>query len=117
MNSIYDVDMVFDTLCLFFFDLCTVFLLHSTLLINSLAHVSGNQRYKTGDDSRNNIWLALLTLGEGWHNNHHRYPHSTRQGFFWYEIDVTYYGLKLMSWLGLITNLKPVPKKVLKESE
>ncbi len=94
----------------------TVVLLHSTLLINSMAHVCGKQRYDTEDDSRNNLWLAILTLGEGWHNNHHRYPHSTRQGFFWYEIDATYYGLKFMSWLGLIKNLRPVPKKLLTNS-
>lgn len=93
----------------------TVVLLHSTLLINSLAHISGRQRYETQDDSRNNLWLALLTLGEGWHNNHHRYPHSAKQGFFWHEIDMTYYGLKVMSWLGLIKDLRPVPKKILTE--
>ncbi len=90
----------------------TVVLIHATLTINSLAHVWGRRRYETGDDSRNNFWLALLTLGEGWHNNHHHYPGSARQGFFWWEIDLSYYVLKLMSWFGLIWDLKPVPEKI-----
>jgi stearoyl-CoA desaturase (delta-9 desaturase) len=71
----------------------TVLLYHGTFFINSLAHVHGSQRYVTGDDSRNNWWLALITLGEGWHNNHHAYQRSTRQGFRWYEIDPTYFAL------------------------
>lgn len=87
----------------------TIVLLHCTLFINSLSHVWGNQRYKTGDDSRNNGFLALITLGEGWHNNHHHYPVSARQGFYWWEIDISYYLLKLMSWCGLIWDLRPVP--------
>jgi stearoyl-CoA desaturase (delta-9 desaturase) len=86
----------------------TVALYHATYTINSLAHQIGNQRYATGDDSRNNFWLALLTLGEGWHNNHHHYPAAARQGFFWWEIDPTYYGLNVLSWLGVIWDLKPV---------
>lgn len=91
------------------FFVSTVALLHGTLFINSLAHVWGKQRFKTEDDSKNSALLALITLGEGWHNNHHRYPHSTRQGFRWWEFDPTYYGLKLMAWLGLIKNLRKVP--------
>lgn len=87
----------------------TIVLLHCTLSINSLSHVWGNQRYQTGDDSRNNGFLALITLGEGWHNNHHHYPVSARQGFYWWEIDISYYLLKLMSWCGLIWDLQPVP--------
>jgi stearoyl-CoA desaturase (delta-9 desaturase) len=86
----------------------TVALYHATYTINSLAHQIGNQRYATGDDSRNNFWLAILTLGEGWHNNHHHYPAAARQGFFWWEIDPTYYGLNVLSWLGVIWDLKPV---------
>jgi stearoyl-CoA desaturase (Delta-9 desaturase) len=78
----------------------TVALYHGTFFINSLAHVHGSQRYLTGDDSRNNFWLALITLGEGWHNNHHHYQSSTRQGFHWWEIDISYYVLKAMSWLA-----------------
>ncbi|GAB4266885.1 MAG: acyl-CoA desaturase [Methylomicrobium sp.] len=87
----------------------TIVLIHCTLFINSLSHVWGKQRYRTGDDSRNNLFLALITLGEGWHNNHHHYPVSARQGFYWWEIDISYYLLKLMSWCGLIWDLHPVP--------
>ncbi|MFZ4115544.1 MAG: acyl-CoA desaturase [Chthoniobacterales bacterium] len=98
------------------FFISTTLLLHGTLFINSLAHLWGDRPYQTEDDSRNNFWLSLITLGEGWHNNHHRYPHATRQGFRWWEIDITYYGLKILSWLGLIWDLKPVPHAVLEES-
>lgn len=96
------------------FFLSTVFLYHGTFFINSLAHVHGNQRYVTGDDSRNNWWLALITLGEGWHNNHHAYQRSTRQGFRWYEIDITYYVLKAMSWVGLVWDLGEPPVEVIR---
>ena len=85
---------------------------HGTYTINSLSHVFGRQRYKTGDASRNNPWLAIITLGEGWHNNHHHYPASVRQGFYWWEFDVTFYMLKLMSFFGVIWDLKPVPAAV-----
>ena len=94
--------------------LSTVALIHATLTINSLAHVWGKRRYATRDDSRNNFWLALLTLGEGWHNNHHHFPGSARQGFYWWEVDVSYYVLRVMSWLGLVWDLKPVPEGILK---
>ena len=94
------------------FFLSTVFLFHGTFSINSLMHKIGKQRYKSGDESRNSFILALVTLGEGWHNNHHYYQASARQGFFWWEIDITYYGLKMMSWLGLIWDLRGVPEKV-----
>ncbi len=97
------------------FFVSTTVLLHCTLFINSLAHVFGNRRFETGDDSRNNFFLALLTLGEGWHNNHHRYMGAARQGFYWWEIDLTYYGLKVMSCLGLIWSLHPVPKQIYEE--
>ncbi|MFC1778529.1 fatty acid desaturase, partial [Pseudomonadota bacterium] len=93
------------------FFISTVFLYHATFTINSLAHRWGRRRYKTRDDSRNNFWLALLTLGEGWHNNHHHYPLSARQGFYWWEIDVTWYFLKFLSSIGLVWDLKPVPVK------
>ena len=93
------------------FFISTVVLYHATFTINSLAHRWGKRRYATKDDSRNNFWLAIITLGEGWHNNHHHYPASARQGFFWWEIDLTYYMLKLMSILGLVWDLKPVPAK------
>ncbi|MDO8827823.1 acyl-CoA desaturase [Methylophaga sp.] len=100
----------------------TVVLLHATLLINSLAHRVGKKRYQTGDESRNNFVLALLTLGEGWHNNHHHYPVSARQGFYWWEVDFSYYVLKLMRKSGLIWDVKTVPlhkresKKILSEA-
>ncbi len=94
------------------FLLSTVAVYHGTYTINSLSHVFGRQRYATGDASRNNALLAFITLGEGWHNNHHHYPASVRQGFYWWECDVTYYVLKSLSWTGLIWDLKPVPAAV-----
>ena len=90
----------------------TVVLIHATLTINSLAHIWGKRRYATRDDSRNNFWLALLTLGEGWHNNHHHYPGSARQGFYWWEIDLSFYALKVMSWFGLVWDIKGVPETI-----
>jgi stearoyl-CoA desaturase (delta-9 desaturase) len=92
------------------FFVSTVVLFHGTCLINSLAHTLGSRRYATDDDSGNSLVLALVTLGEGWHNNRHRYPGAARQGFFWWEIDLTYYGLLLLERLGLIRDLHPVPK-------
>ncbi len=97
------------------FFLSTVLLWHNVFFINSVAHVWGKRRFDTSDQSRNNPLLALLTLGEGWHNNHHRYQSSARNGFYWYEVDVTYYVLKMMSWVGLVWDLRPVPQRVLDE--
>ncbi len=94
------------------FFISTVILFHGTFSINSLAHTSGSQRYITGDDSRNNFWLALITLGEGWHNNHHYYQSSTRQGFRWWEIDVTFYVLKCLSWVRIVRDLRSPPSHV-----
>jgi stearoyl-CoA desaturase (delta-9 desaturase) len=94
------------------FFVSTVACYHGTYTINSLCHVWGRRRYATGDESRNNFWLALITLGEGWHNNHHRYPMSVRQGFYWWEIDITYYLLRLLAAAGIIWDLKPVPRDV-----
>jgi stearoyl-CoA desaturase (delta-9 desaturase) len=91
------------------FCISTVVLYHATFTINSLAHRFGRRRYATHDDSRNNVWLALLTFGEGWHNNHHHFPGAARQGFYWWEIDLTYYGLRLLAALGIIWDLKEVP--------
>ena len=91
------------------FCISTVALYHATFTINSLAHRFGTRRYATRDDSRNNLWLALLTFGEGWHNNHHHYPASARQGFFWWEVDIAYYGLRALAALGLVWDLRPVP--------
>lgn len=95
------------------FFISTVLLFHATVTINSLAHRYGKRRYDTSDDSRNNGWLALLTFGEGWHNNHHFYPGSARQGFRAREIDITWYGLRLLAACGLIWDLKSVPAWVL----
>ena len=90
----------------------TTVLYHGTFFINSLAHVHGKQRYVTGDDSRNNWWLAIITMGEGWHNNHHAYQRSTRQGFRWYEFDPTFYILKALSWVRVVWDLGEPPADV-----
>ena len=84
----------------------TVAVYHATFCINSLAHVVGRRRYVTGDDSRNNWLLAIFTMGEGWHNNHHAFQSSARQGFRWWEYDPTFYLLKLLERLGLVWKLK-----------
>ncbi|MCP5265354.1 MAG: acyl-CoA desaturase [Burkholderiaceae bacterium] len=94
------------------FCVSTVALYHATFSINSLAHRYGRRRYATRDASRNNAWLALLTFGEGWHNNHHHYPASARQGFYWWEIDLSWYGLKALAALGIIRELRGVPESV-----
>ena len=95
------------------FFVSTVLLWHGTFTINSLAHVFGSRRFKTTDDSRNNLLLALLTMGEGWHNNHHHYQSTANQGFYWWEIDMSYWALKLLSWLGLVWELRTPPKHIL----
>jgi stearoyl-CoA desaturase (Delta-9 desaturase) len=92
----------------------TVLVYHATFCINSLAHVRGSQRYLTADDSRNNWLLAILTMGEGWHNNHHAYQSSVRQGFRRWEIDPTFYLLKALSWVGIVWDLKTPPPSVLR---
>ena len=93
------------------FFISTTVLFHGTACINSLAHVFGRRRYETTDDSRNSLILSLITLGEGWHNNHHQHMTAVRQGFYWWEVDITYYLLRCMSWLGLIWDLRPVPSE------
>ena len=92
----------------------TVLVYHGTFCINSLAHVHGKKRYVTGDDSRNNWLLALFTMGEGWHNNHHACQSSVRQGHRWWEVDATYYILRALSWVGLVWDLKAPPEAVLR---
>jgi len=94
------------------FFVSTTVLYHATFTVNSLAHVIGKRRYATRDHSRNNWFLALLTFGEGWHNNHHHFPGSVRQGFYWWEIDLTYYVLRTFAALGLIWDLKTVPARI-----
>ncbi len=94
------------------FVISTIALYHGTFTVNSLAHVWGKRRYATRDHSRNNWFIAIITLGEGWHNNHHHYPGAAKQGFYWWELDFTYYGLKLMAACGIIWNLRTVPIEI-----
>ncbi len=94
----------------------TCFLMHGTFTINSLSHVFGSRRYATTDTSRNNFLLALITLGEGWHNNHHHYMSSANQGFFWWEIDVSFYILKGLERVGLVWDLRGVPEHMKKRN-
>ena len=96
------------------FFLSNVLLWNATFTVNSLAHVFGRRRYETSDTSRNSFLIALITGGEGWHNNHHHYQASARQGFFWWEIDLTYYMLKMLSWVGIVKDLKQPPARVLR---
>lgn len=98
------------------FFLSTVLVYHATFCINSLTHVIGTRRFNTTDHSRNNMVLALITMGEGWHNNHHRYPVCTRQGLYWWEIDATYYILKLLSWFRIVWDLREPPRKLYEEA-
>jgi stearoyl-CoA desaturase (delta-9 desaturase) len=93
----------------------TVITWHFTFFINSLAHVWGSRRYETTDTSRNNLALALVTLGEGWHNNHHHYMNSANQGFFWWEVDVSYYVLRALSWVRITRDLRMPPAHVLRD--
>lgn len=94
------------------FFISTVALYHATYTVNSLAHQFGKRRYRTKDDSRNSFLIALITCGEGWHNNHHHYPGSVRQGFYWWEVDFTFYFLKFLAWAGVIWDLKTVPETI-----
>jgi stearoyl-CoA desaturase (delta-9 desaturase) len=94
------------------FFVSTVVLFHATVTINSIAHRIGSRRFETRDNSRNNWVLALLTFGEGWHNNHHHFPGSARQGFRWWEIDVTFYLLRALAACGVIWDLMPVPARL-----
>ena len=99
------------------FVISTVLLYHGTFTVNSLAHMWGSRRYKTTDDSRNNFWIALWTGVEGWHNNHHHYMASVKQGFFWWEIDFSYYTLRVMSWCRLVWDLRMPPEHLLAPAE
>jgi len=95
------------------FFISTVLLYHSTFVINSLCHMFGRRRYETRDTSRNSLLLALLTMGEGWHNNHHYYSTSVNQGFFWWELDISYYVLRLLSLFRVVWDLKTPPQHIL----
>lgn len=96
--------------------IATMVMNHATFCVNSVTHVFGSRRFETPDTSRNNLWVALATFGEGWHNNHHRYPGSARQGFYWWEIDVTWYLLCCLSWMGLVWDLRQVPEHIMRSS-
>lgn len=99
------------------FFVSTVILYHGTFSINSLAHLWGSRRYETTDDSRNNLLLALITGGEGWHNNHHHYMATVKQGFYWWEIDFSYYALRLLAWMRLVWDLRYPPQRLLTEHD
>ena len=94
------------------FAIATTALWHSTYCVNSICHIFGSRRFDTPDTSRNNWAMALLTLGEGWHNNHHHYCASTRQGFYWWEIDITYYALRALAAVGLVWDLREPPAHI-----
>jgi stearoyl-CoA desaturase (delta-9 desaturase) len=94
------------------FCVSTVVLWHATFTLTSVVHAHGSRRYAIEDDSRNNAIVALATFGEGWHNNHHYYPGSARHGFFWWELDVSYLGLRALEAVGLVWNLRVVPAEV-----
>lgn len=98
------------------FFVSTVLLYHGTFSVNSLSHLWGSRRFATTDQSRNNFLIALWTGGEGWHNNHHHYMASVKQGFYWWEVDFSYYVLKLMSWIRLVSDLRVPPRHLLAEA-
>jgi stearoyl-CoA desaturase (delta-9 desaturase) len=93
------------------FFVSTVLLYHGTFTVNSAAHLFGSRRFETADNSRNNFLVALITLGEGWHNNHHHYPSSERQGLYWWEIDFSHYTLRALSLVGVVSDLKKPPAR------
>lgn len=94
------------------FCVSTILVYHCTFAVNSIAHLWGTQRYNTKEESKNNFFVALFTFGEGWHNNHHHYPGSIRQGFYWWEVDLTYYALRFLSFFGIVYNLRTVSKAI-----
>ncbi len=99
------------------FFISTTLLYHGTFTVNSLTHVYGRRRFKTNDDSRNSLLISIITLGEGWHNNHHRFPSSERQGFYWWEIDPAHYGLKVLSWFRIVWDLRTPHARVYAEGK
>ncbi len=92
------------------FCISTVLSHHAVFAVNSLCHIAGRRRYATSDDSRNNLFVAVITLGEGWHNNHHHYQSSANQGFYWWEIDVSYYLIRLLGCVGLVWDIRKPPR-------
>lgn len=99
------------------FFVSTIFLHHTTFCVNSLCHMYGSKRFQINNEARNNWFVALLTMGEGWHNNHHRFPSSERQGFYWWEIDMTHWILKGLSLLGIVWDLRRPPQEIYDEAE
>jgi stearoyl-CoA desaturase (Delta-9 desaturase) len=99
------------------FLLPTMTLAHATFCINTVNHLIGSRRFKTMDQSRNNLLTAIFAVGEGWHNNHHRYQRAARNGFYWWEFDPTYYVIAVMGWLGLAWDIQPVPERIYREAE
>jgi stearoyl-CoA desaturase (delta-9 desaturase) len=85
--------------------------LHFTWLVNSATHLWGRRRFETNDDSRNNWWVALVSFGEGWHNNHHAHPRAARHGLTWYEIDINWWGIRTLQFLGLARSIKQIGKQ------
>jgi stearoyl-CoA desaturase (delta-9 desaturase) len=98
------------------FCLSTTLLAHATFSINTINHLYGPRRFRTSDDSRHDPWTALLTLGEGWHNNHHRYPRAARNGFYWWELDLTFAILRVLQALGSASRMVEVPDHVYHEA-
>jgi len=94
----------------------TMTLAHATFAINTVNHMFGSRRFDTIDQSRNNPLTALFAAGEGWHNNHHRYQRAARNGFYWWEIDLTWYAIRAMAVLGLAWDLQPVPERIYAEA-
>lgn len=85
--------------------------LHATWLVNSATHIWGTRRFQTTDDSTNSWWVALLSFGEGWHNNHHAHPRAARHGLTWYEIDINWYGIRALQFLGLAKDIRQISKE------
>ena len=94
------------------FFISTTALYHCTFFINSLTHMIGRVRYKSNDGSKNSFILAILCCGEGWHNNHHYYQLAARQGWFWWEVDLSYYILSFLSWFGIVWDLRVPPEHI-----
>ena len=98
------------------FCLPTMTLAHATFAINTVNHMFGSRRFDTLDESRNNVFTAFFAAGEGWHNNHHRFQRAARNGFYWWELDITWYVIKAMAALGLVWDIQPVPQRIYEEA-
>ena len=94
----------------------TMTLAHATFAINTVNHLSGSRRFETRDESRNNAFTAFFAVGEGWHNNHHRYQRAARNGFYWWEFDPTWYVIRAMAAVGLVWDIQAVPERIYAEA-